>query len=292
MNIEYEFLKSDTVNDFLYFTFPKYRLVFLTEDVETLCAIGVRVGKKPAGLIMSKLIPAEKKAVVLSVSVKSIHRRKGIATNLFGKLEDFLLGNGYRTITIDYIKDSKSIDYLEKILARCGWEEPEVKTMLCKIHYKKLLKSGWLTKYGLPEEYSIFLWKDISDEEKKIIFSYENKDGWYPHNLNPFTLGANNQSPNSLGLKYNGQIIGWIIVQKLSKNALNYARLFVCRDFQDMGKVIVMLAEAIKLQAKAKIAYGFFSFDMDNKRMKLFYEKRFKPYVSKTNARLSSFRLL
>jgi GNAT superfamily N-acetyltransferase len=290
--IEFEFLKKDSVKDFLYFTYPKFRLALLTVSPDFFCAIGVKINKKPAGLILASLSPAEKISALLSISVKTRYRNKGIGTKLFEILEKYLAENGYKKIAVEFIRDSKQINFLEKIITRSGWELPELKTMLCKIHYKRLLKAGWVTKYQLPENFSIFRWKEISEDEKMIIKSYEYKDGWYPENLNPFNLDIKMQSSNSLGLRFKGEIIGWIIVQKLSNNSLNYARLFVCRDFQDTGKIIILLSEAIKIQANEKISYGCFSFDMDNKKMKLFYEKRFKPFVNKTNEKMYSFKIL
>jgi hypothetical protein len=290
--VEYELLKNDTINDFLQFTYIKYRLALLTADPGTFCMIGARMNNKPSGLIAASLFPAEKTSAVLSVFIKKGCRKKGIGTGMFEILEKFLKENGYKKIIIEFIRNTRQTNFLEKILNSSGWEKPELRTLLCRIHYKKLLKSGWLTKYKLTEDFSIFRWNEISEEEKNRIMTYENMDGWYPENLNPFKLDLKMQSSNSLGLKFKNEIIGWIIVQKLSKNSLNYARLFVCRDFQDMGKIIILLSEAIKIQAAEKISYGNFSFDMDNKKMKLFYEKRFKPYVNKTNEKMYSCKLL
>jgi hypothetical protein len=291
INPEYELIKQDSVNDFLYFTFPVYRILLLTNP-ENACAIGVRIKGKPAGLLTALLYPPDKTATVVSVFVEKKYRNKGIATGLFTELRSFLTETGYVKIKIEYVRQPGPTVFLEKILTRNGWSTPELKTLLCKIHYKSLLKSGWLTKYRLPEKFSVFQWKDVSPEEKETLMSYENKEGWYQQHLNPFLMDVKKQSPNSLGLRYEGKIVGWIIVQNLSKNSLNYARLFIYSDFRDTGAIIILLSESIKMQASMKIPYGCFSVDVDNRKMKLFFEKRMKPYAKKTDAKYQSFKLL
>jgi hypothetical protein len=152
------------------------------------------------------------------------------------------------------------------------------------------MKSDWINKYFLPEDFSIFFWNDITDKEKNHILSLEGKENWYSKNLNPFKLNQEMSVENSLGLKYKENIVGWIIVEKMSIKDLNYSKLFICGEFQNMGRIIVLLSESIKIQSKLKIPYGYFSFDIRNKNMRLFYEKRFKPYINLKSERYYSYK--
>ncbi|MBI9100162.1 MAG: GNAT family N-acetyltransferase, partial [Spirochaetaceae bacterium] len=278
--ISYEVLTSEKITSYLHFTSYKSGLpIIVNEKSNSYLFLGANEMDKPIGLMLCKLDNDNKTASILSANVDEGYRQKGVATNMLKSMVSTLKQRGFNKIQITYFQNNSNYPYFEKILKKSGWLNPVPRMVVCRIECAKLMKAPWITKYQLPPDYSLFLWSNITPSEKEEVLSLEEKKGWYPKNFNPFLSESIMAEKISLGLKFKDKIIGWMIVTYYSENTINYPKLYICEKYQDSGKAIVMLAEAIKLQYKHKITYGLFAFDIDNIKMRLFFEKRLKPYM-------------
>jgi GNAT superfamily N-acetyltransferase len=264
--------------------------IFLTDGIHL--AVGAKENSRPIGLLLCKTDDNYQCANILAVYVKPEYRNQGLASAMFQQLEKTLKLQGFKKIKIEYYQNSPTISYFEKILKKLNWSAPLPQMLICRVKCEKLMTADWISKYKLTPDFSVFLWSEITTKEKEKILANEDKKGWYTKQFNPFLFEANMVKFNSLGLKYKDTIIGWIIVTHFSDDALNYPKLFICEEYQNSGKAIVLLAEAVKLQATSKIPYGLFAFEINNKKMRLFYEKRFKPYMDATYLKIYTEKIL
>ncbi len=115
-------------------TWPSYRsLMSLADPGERrLCRPGVVAawdGDRPAGLALSGVAPGwpleDGRQALLSLMVARSHRRRGLALRLLAALEDHLLAQGVRRLTVDYSDRLPGAAAFAATLRAAGWPEPE-----------------------------------------------------------------------------------------------------------------------------------------------------------------------
>ncbi len=98
--------------------------------------------------------------------------------------------------------------------------------------------------------------------------------------FNPFLEEDKLEPLNSLGLRYQNRVVGWVITHRIAPDTIRYTQMFVYPDTQPLSRSILLLAKAIQLQVEAKQATkGTFRVDMDNKPMVKFVYRRLAPYL-------------
>ena len=83
---------------------------------------------------------------------------------------------------------------------------------------------------------------------------------------------------NSLGLRRDGAVVGWMATHRLRADLVQYTCLFV-REGVARGRSIALLAEAVRRQVRAGVPLMAFMMDASNAAMHRFLERRLTPYV-------------
>jgi hypothetical protein len=160
--------------------------------------------------------------------------------------------------------------------------------LLCKSNAERIGKTPWLDRYTLPDEFTIFPWAELTAQERQTIEQRQQVESWYPPVLTPFQEEDRLEPLNSLGLRYQGQVVGWMITHRVAPDTIQYTSLFIQQEFQQLGRTIALIAEAIKRQIAGGVPYGIFMIDVENKTMVKFFRRRLQPYMtSLTEARCS-----
>ena len=86
---------------------------------------------------------------------------------------------------------------------------------------------------------------------------------------------------NSLILRCNNNIAGWLTTHRIASDIIRYTRMFVDPDFQPLSRSILMLLKAIELQVQSqeKIPKATFIVNSENTQMIKFTKKRLMPYL-------------
>ena len=210
-----------------------------------LLAVGAFEGEKPVGLLLSFLYKEEGEAEFLSAFTKKEHRRQGIAEAMLKFTEENLIKNGYRTYEISIERGKPMRDAFEKLVLKSDYPEPEFKALMCRAT-SRMRAAPWLYKDLLPPSCEIFLWKNITDGERKIIIESQKASKWFPDNLYPFTNEKNIEYGNSLGLRYKGEVVGWVINHRPLPNLIRYTYMFVRDELQKYGFALPLLINSIR----------------------------------------------
>lgn len=261
-------------------TFPSYQTALQSLQFEdSIVAIGASIEQKPVGLGLARLYPEEKAAIILSIFVKSPYRCQGIGTALLAHLEQVFKQRGYRYVELVYTTDQTTTPVLEHILKKEGWTPPEFRVLICKAIKEQMIQALWLHKYRLPAGFTIFPWSDLTETERKRILEKQNTQPWYPEVLSPFSEEDKREPLNSLGLRYQKEVIGWMITHRLAPDTIRYSSFFVKEELQKVGRGIPLLAESIKIQCSSHIPYGMWTVSKDNPAMLSFVKRRMANYM-------------
>ncbi|MBR8827123.1 MAG: TIGR03032 family protein [Gomphosphaeria aponina SAG 52.96 = DSM 107014] len=225
------------------------------------------------GLVLAETYDNQNKQIteVLSFFVKPEYRNQGIGINLLQHLQKSLATE----IKIAYKVTDITTTALEPILRRLGWEKPKTTFLLAKTTTEKIAQAPWLDQYPLPEKFTIFPWVEITPTELEEL-----KQLNYPPSLSPLTQDSRLEPLNSLGLRYDGKVIGWCLTHRVDQQTIRYSTMYVEPPFQKMGRGIALIAAALKLQINSNIPYYKYAVAADNQPMLRFTQKHLAPYCS------------
>jgi GNAT superfamily N-acetyltransferase len=266
---------------FLYssLTYPIYRpqLQTINSDGHTV-AIGASIGENPIGLVLAE-IQEDKTAKVLSLFVIQSYRHQGIGTALLTRLETELYSKGCTNVEFVYTTGQLTTSTLEHLLNKCDWSPPQSRRVICKASTQQMSKASWMRRCRqLPDSYSIFPWTEITSQERFVI-QEQIEQSWIDTDLIPFNYEKNLEPINSLGLRYQGQVVGWLITHRTSPDTIRYSCAYVRPDLQKLGRLIFLYAKAVHLQALANIHFGIWSTRLENNFMVNFTKKHMEPYL-------------
>jgi GNAT superfamily N-acetyltransferase len=278
--------------EYRHMTFPLYQHLFqLLGDGKTsnAVALGAKHEDKPQGLALAFIEEETGSAELLSIFTSHDYRNQGVATRLMTVLEEALRKRGIRRLEVSFERGRPNRDVLEHILQNLGYETPLFTGLMCRVTDGgiKLRQAPWLKEPMLPSSFEIFLWKDLTEEDRKSIVSRQEERKWYPHSLSPFGYNYQIEYLNSLGLRHRGKVVGWIINHRIFPDTIRYTTLFVREDLQPFGLSISLLIESMRHhvfgeeskrapRAVFKVPAGFAG-------MIRFARKKMAPYVDEVN---------
>jgi GNAT superfamily N-acetyltransferase len=274
-------------------TFPYYQPLLQTlKPGGSIVAIGAATQEQPVGLALAQISPDGDFAKVLSIFVDASHRCTGVGTALLTHLEQVLLQQGCTSANLVYTTGKPTTPALECLLQKCGWSSPELRTFIGKATAKRVMEAPWMHRYSLPSTFTIFPWCQLTPDERIAILRQQEAEEWYPENLSAFAQEENIELLNSLGLRYKGQVVGWMITHRIAPDTIRYTSLFVKKELQQMGRAIPLLAESIKLQYSSGIPNCIWMVLSDNAPMLSFMRRRLAPYMNEAVESRGSFKLL
>jgi GNAT superfamily N-acetyltransferase len=289
-------LNTFTATKYKVMTFPALQPLlenFVTND--SIVAIGAAYSEHPIGLALAKVgsdEQGEDSAEILSIFVAASHRCRGIGKALLTAMEDELYQRGCRKILLVYRTGKPTTPALECLLQQCQWSTPQTRLLMFQATPKRMMEAPWIHKVSLPTSFSIFLWTELTKTERMIIQHNQEIKQWYPESLSPFQDEEIIESSNSLGLRYKGEIVGWMITHRFAPDTIRYTALFVRQDFQKMGRAISLLAKAINLHNSSNIPEGLFVVDPENKFMLRFVNRHMAPYLTSTTETRGTYKSL
>lgn len=285
-------LNDSLLTSYLHLTYPIWRSRLQQPKYkESTIAIGVEIDSQQVGLAIANIIPHTNKAQILSIYVKPKYRHQGIGGSLIRNLSHKLRILGCRELELRYTAQATTTFALEKLLARQGWSIPQPKMLVCHSITERMKQAPWLYSYRLPKAFSIFPLVELISQEYQIIQQQQAHEPWYPEILSPFGGDLPVEPLNSLGLRYQGQVVGWMATHRITPDTIRYTSLFVRQDLQRMGRAIPLIAEAIKLQLKSNIPRYTCAAEVGNKSMVKFVRRRLQPFLTEVRESRQSHKL-
>lgn len=242
-------------------------------------AIGAKVRSQPVGLILAESQPDTNQATIDSIYVMPEHRQKGIGNALLEKMEQTLMHRGDCQANITY-SFNLTMPVLEKMLVQRGWSSGAAYSWRCTAN-AQTLKTFPLHRYPFPSAYTLFPWQELTSQERETIQQQQHNILKYPDILSPFTEESRIEPRVSLGLRYRGEVVGWILGHRDCKDTIYYRSLFVRADFQKLARGYSLIPAALKLQLQIpELTKLAFIVMQDNPQMLKLVRRRLSPYIT------------
>lgn len=288
-------LNDSTAVKYEKLTFPAFRYVLRSIDSQkSVIALAASYLEQPVGLALAEIWEDDSSsAEVLSIFVEPPQRCAGIGTALLTRLEEELSQRGCTKAKLSYMTGKSTTPALERLLQKCNWTCPQPRMLICKGQAETIIQAPWMKRYSrIPSSYSIFPWLEITQEERQAIQQQQETQPWIPEDLIPFQYEKHLEPITSLGLRYQGQVVGWVINHRFSPDTIRYTCSFVRKDLQKMGRIISLYAEAAKLQVQAKISNVIWTVPVAHESMVNFVKHRWAPYLASLGETKGTFKFL
>lgn len=262
-------------------TFPFYYRQLQACTLEgNIVGIAIKSTDRPIALALAE-IKSDRQAEILSIFVEPSHRKQGLGTALLWQLLEELKKRHCNSVKMVYITGKSSTLALEGLLKKLDFTTPEPRMLVCKCDRKMMLEAPCLQKeYPLPRTMEIVSWLAITSEEKQQIQDSQTENPWIPEDLVPFKHEKNLEPLNSLGIRYQNRVVGWIITHRLQLDRIRYTCSFIKQNLQKRGLIIPAYFQSIKLQAaKPEISKAIWTVPYKYKPMINFVKKNLAPYM-------------
>ncbi|MHB8808568.1 MAG: TIGR03032 family protein [Desulfobulbaceae bacterium] len=244
---------------------------------EPLLCITANLGGECVGMAVAEP-RAEGTARVISLFVRPEHRRRQVGRQLLRNLEKVARANDARCMKILYRTDWPGSAAVDRLLTTLGWTAPTGHSLQCKTTTELIAKAPWIHSVQPGPGFSLFPWVQLSPDERRGL--QERRDQ-YPAVLSPFQEEERQEPSNSLGLRSDNGIVGWMITHRTRPDTIQYTSLYVEPSVRrrQPGIGISLLAKSICLQIEAGVPRGIFLVHMDNPQGLNLTRRHLEPYL-------------
>lgn len=218
------------------------------------------------------LLICDFKEVVGTVTIKSLFAKpsplKEEALNLMLKnLEEIARKRKIRKMFLNYPDSAPFTEEWDNLLTNQDWYGKRPAAIICEWEDCKTFHPTWFERpLTLPKGCKIVPWK-----------------------RNPI-----DEQINSLGLEFQGEMVGWMETIRVNSETICYKNLFVDFALRYTGAAIALLAESIKLQQRSEIPRSIvlINYQQVKPRWIRFVQRRLVPYASKVTEYSNAVKIL
>lgn len=252
-------LDSSNALDYDEFTFPRLHKRWQTQPPQgELIGLSASVAGSMVGFAIAERLNATQ-AEIISLFVLPEYRHQGIGTRLVAYLERELIQQGCLELILSYQTSSLTNTALEPLLQKLNWQAPQTTLVLGKTATTNIAQAPWLNRYLLPPVFEVFPWLE---------------------QMSPPNQDSRLEALNSLGLRYRGEVIGWMLTHRVAPDTIRYTTLEMAEPFQRRGRGVALLAEAIRRQVNSDVPYLTGSVSVQYPRLWQFVGRHLMPYLT------------
>lgn len=231
-------------------------------------------------------------AQLFSLAVLPAHRGRRVGGALVAAAEELTRAAGEVELEGAYRTSWRSHAAVEALLAARGWSPPETRLVLARGETGFARRLGLTPASELPAEAELFSWEELAESERNEILARQREDPWYPEILTPFQEEPRLEPTISVGLRFQGEVAGWMICHRVAFDTLQYSAFFVREDLRGRGLGRALLREAVRRRlADPDLRYAILAVDARNRPVRGWVE-RMRPYLAGTSElRVSRKRL-
>lgn len=256
-------LNTSNAKDYDEFTFPRLQKRWQTQPPQgELTGLSASVAGAMVGFAVAERLNATQ-AEIISLFVLPEYRHQGIGTKLVAYLERELEQQGCVELILSYSTSSLTKKALEPLLQKLAWQIPQTTLVLGKTATENIAQAPWLNKFPLPPIFEVFPWFEAAG--LPLPPTAEDRP------LEPLT---------SLGLRYRGEVIGWVLTHRVAPDTIRYTTWEMAQPFQKRGRGVSLLAEAIRRQVESNVPYLTGSVSSQHPRLWQFVGRHLMPYVT------------
>jgi hypothetical protein len=237
-------LTKSNAHLYQHLTYTDYVSVLTNIDIyPNWVAIGARYSTFSVGLILAFF--NDHKASIKSINVYPPHDNKNLEQMLLNRLQVELRKLNITHVQFNFKNSDPKANVYANLFKQCDFSP--VKPLFYQLRITdthRLNEQKWLHNVTLPENFEFSLWEEVSEDEIKLIKSLENE----PDYISPF-YEKDTIEKNSLVLKYNKEIIGWMITNRISHDTIRYSTLYLNKKKHKLSNIpIKLIKQSVRLQ--------------------------------------------
>lgn len=206
-------------------------------------AIAARAGDAPAGIVFAFYHATAGFARIEHLFVAEEHRNQHIGRQLLASLEKEVKPR--TVLDIIYPENEPESPQIEKMLKAGGYTNSRPFIIRC-VFEPATFYAPWIdSKFRYPKGCKEFRWKELREKDRKSIDTIQ-KQGHFPAHLSPFKEEETIEMINSLGLRMNGEVVGWIITHRVDPDTVRYSAFYIDHSLRGSGAAIHLLASSIR----------------------------------------------
>jgi GNAT superfamily N-acetyltransferase len=186
---------------------------------------------------------------LLSVFVEPAERRMGLAGALVARVEEEVRVRGYRELGAVYTCGKPGVQWMERLLLDRGWDEPTPQSLSVRFEPTRALESPALSEARL-RSYSkglvIFPWSEITTAELDGIRRSDREQHWVEPALNPWQFDPRSLDPSSVGARYEGEVVGWVLNHRIISDAVRWSVAFMRRDLSRRARTVPLFEASLR----------------------------------------------
>lgn len=243
---------------------------------------GATVDGQPVGLLIGSLFPITHTSEIYSLFVKEEWRNHGIATQLLAKVEQAAIAAKCITIIHKYNVIDTTTPALEQAFQNNQWKPSYLFMIVLHFDAYDFFPVWEQKQFSHAEGFTEFPWKDLTEEERNTL-KHQEKQYRFSASVSPFREEHMMDSTNSLGLRYNGEVVGWMVTHRIKPDTIRYSALYIDNAFQFQGHAIKLLIDSIELQRISRVRWACLELNLGQveSSWRRFVERRLVPFTDK-----------
>jgi GNAT superfamily N-acetyltransferase len=255
-----ELLTADVAAPLGHMTFPAYRHLLNLEqttrhpeygDVRRVQPHAIAAWRDDAlvGLALletpvTEMGPAE----LLSLYVVEHARNQGVATELVQAAERGARSVNLPSIGAVYTSDRSGTAALERVFAKREWSSPVTRALTVRFTPAEAMETEWFARVRWRDaDFEIFSWKDLADDERSAVRRSHESSPWIRKGLEFWRHDHYGFDPvSSLGLRYRGEVVGWVINHQVSPQHVRFTCSYMRDDLSRRGRILPLYTESIR----------------------------------------------
>jgi len=238
-----------------------------------------RVGDQPVGLAVAEVAAGEPVAELLSVFVAADVRGRGVARRLIETLERDLAATGVTRVHAVYMTGRPSIPALERVFHHRGFSDPARRTVVVRFTPEEAATTEWYRRARLPAGGEVFAWKDLTAAERSELQQSQAERPWIPPDLEPWRCDDRFDETSSVGLRKDGQVVGWVINHPIAQGMICFTTSFMRADLARRGGIFPLYVASLERLRGTGVTCTFVT-AAHFESMVRFVLRRCAPYIS------------
>ncbi len=249
---------------------------------------------RPVGLALAELpLTADREPELLSVFVEPKFRGRGVGTRLMERAAQEVDRAGFSRLRAVYNTGTPGGPIVEHLFEKCGWQTPVLRSVTVRFTPEEAMRVPWLDKVSLPPQYEIFPWLQITESERNELRRSHEESPWIAEDLLPWDYETESLEPiTSLGLRYKGRIVGWVLNHRIDEETIRYTCSFIRKPLGRMGRILPLFSESLRRLDQAGCTNCTFVTPLFHKGMASFARRWIGPYVSSIQESKGSVKVL
>lgn len=219
--------------------------------------LGAYWDELPVGVAIASYVCAAKRGEIEHIFVAEPFRRRKIASSLLDALELLLRKLDCSVMELTYPEDTPNRVILEQGLHLRGWRPSYL--LLTRYSYNIYeFDTPWLHKTrSLPSDITLHGWSALTSTERRRL-NVQVSQGAYPYSVYPYGKGGEPEPTNSIFLRKEDRLVGWLATHLVAPNTILYSGLYVHLDYRGKGYSLLLLSEGINRQKSSSISIACF----------------------------------